>query len=122
MQKSLRLKVQRVVDIVLGPIELISVGKKNVTKDVACPDVLDLAPDGGEKFLELAVTDQPLPVKVIVVDVLFKVLGIGCAILTPRVATKELITATAGKHHLNEFASKLCSIIVGVALPYSGLL
>jgi len=48
MQKSLRLEIQRVIDVVFGPVEPVLMIRKHIAKDVARPDVFDIFPDRRE--------------------------------------------------------------------------
>lgn len=62
MQKGLGFEVERVVDVVLGPLQLIVMREKDVAEDIPGPDVFHIVPDRRKELLDRAVIDQPLPV------------------------------------------------------------
>ena len=120
MQEGLSLKVERVINVIFRTIKLIIVRSKNITKDIARPDMLYFTPDRSENLLELGVAGKPLPVEIVMVNILLKTLSIGSAVVPPRITTEEFIATASSQDYLNEFTCDLRCIVIGIALTNPG--
>ena len=121
MKKGLSLKVERVVDVILWPIEAVVVCSEHIAKNVSRPDMLYFLPYRCKYAFQFCVADKSLPVLIVVVDVLLEILGTSSTIVTPRVTTEEFVATTARQHDLHEFPCKLGRVVIGIALANSRL-
>jgi len=110
-----------VVDVLLGGAGGLVAPFEDGFEDVACPDVLDLVPNGLEQLFERAVGGEALPVAVVSVDVVVEVRADGCAVVAPGVAAEEFVAAPAREDYLDELGGELRGVEVGVALADAGL-
>ncbi len=116
VEKRLRLKIEGVVDVVLGPTKAHVTGAVDVAKDVSCPYVLHVAPDRGKRAFDLTIGNEAVPIHVVLVDVVLEVATGACAKITPGIAGKQFVTAGSGQHDFDELARELGDIVIGITL------
>ena len=116
MQEGFGFKIERVIDIVFGSRQLIGVALENIAEDITRPHAFHGWPDRRKNLLDRLVGDQPLPVEIIFVDIIFKIVINDGPIITPRIAAKQFVAATARKHHLDKFARQLGCVKVRITL------
>src|ERR1700733_6806272 len=102
------------VDVVFGAFQAILVILEYAAKDVARPNVLDVPPNRREQFLQISIVKESLPKRIVLVDIVFKVVRADRTVITPRVAPEELIASRTGQHYFDELARQLRGIVVRI--------
>ena len=105
VKERLALEVERAVHEVLGAFEAALRAADDVLHGVDGAEILNRGPDIRlEQAVNHTVGDQPLPKGVVALDVFVGVDDARGAVVTPRIASVELVTAGPGQHDLDELA------------------
>ena len=122
VQEGARLEVQRVVDATHRVGAMVDGLRKDVAKNVARPDLRHLGPDRRQCLTEHGVGHQPLPMRIVLVDVGLEVSSGRGARVAPRIPAKQLVAAGARQDYLHELARQLGDVEVRVTLADSRFL
>src|ERR1700730_2957524 len=119
MKKRARLEIERAVDVVLGAQILLILACEHILKDGARRHMADALPNRFENVCFAAVRDQPLPKVIILRYIVLEVVVAHCVVIAPRIASEDLVAASAREHYLDELSSELGGIEnrIGLADP-----
>jgi hypothetical protein len=92
------------------------VDREHIAEHVARGELGHVRPDRSQQARHHLLVHEPLPVLVVLVDVVLEVVIDDRPVIAPRVPAEELITAGAGQHDLAESAGELGRVEVGVRL------
>jgi len=95
MHEGFGFEIQRMVDVIFRRIELVGMAIEDIAKDIPCPYMRNIAPDWPENLFQCRVRNKTLPEQIIFVDIVLKVIVDHRTIISPRIAAKKLVAASA---------------------------
>ena len=110
------------IDEVLWTLKLDVTSLEYIAEDISRPDLVNIIPDRRKDLLDVFIGDKPLPVFVVLIDVVLEPVALDCSVIPPGIATEQFIASCAAQDDLDELARQLRGVVIRVALSDSRLL